>query len=159
LLKTPQGEKNMKKLLLVLCLLVSNQLMAKEFIEGKYDMTINIGGKTFVDILDLKAYDSPINMATFGGNITGSIEVVGVFKSDLKGSGFCSLWGAICEFKFEITAHENGEDTKVFYVMSMAREDYLKFFQNQTSIIKFHGTAKLGDGTVLGNFEATRESE
>ena len=128
-------------------------------LDGRFEMTITIGEKTYVDFLNLNGKDAPIRMSSFGGQIIGSITVPGNFESPLQGQGRCTLWGSFCEFQFEIVAHENGIDFKVIYKADFARSDYIRFLNGEVHQVSLTGTAYLENGNVLGTFKAIRTNQ
>lgn len=123
-------------------------------LDGYYEMTMIIGEKSYAHFLELKGKDTPIDMTSFNGQITGSIATPGNCKSTVLGFGYCTLWNPSCYFQFETVANVNGADFKVIYKADFAKPDYLNFIMGEVQHVNLTGTAYLEDGKVLGTFKA-----
>ena len=126
-----------------------------EFLDGIYEMEIQIGDTLFKDILELHGVDAAYNMPPFKGPITGSITVPGIFTSPLTGKAQCIIWSGICAVNFEIVAHENDQDFKVIYVGTFPHQ----LGSPDSAPLVLIGTARLENGDLLGNFKATRHEK
>ena len=129
---------------LVFMLLLSHLARANEFsfIDGDYDMQLRIGETTFNDEVALVTRKIHFMKA----ELTGSVTVPDVFKSELTGKVQYAVWAGIYFINFTILARENGQEFKVHY----------KGQFNTANITQMEGTATLEDGKLLGNFIAVK---
>lgn len=147
------------KFLTLIALLISSAGYAEPIapiLDGRYEMQLNINGTVFNDVMELKGKDKPITLSGFSGELDGSIEVPEMFISPLAGNGSCSEFSETCIFRFVITATEGTESFKVFYKMQLEPTDFAKLANGETQEVRLTGTAYLEDGSVLGNFVATK---
>lgn len=125
-------------------------------LDGDYRVELTIDGKVFVDFMTLKGKDGAIAIDDFGGDITGTMTVPGMFTSPLTGEGYCTNWGFHCTFDFSIEANENGKTYVVKYTATMGAKDFRAYARGQAPAI-LTGTAALEDGKVLGTYIATKQ--
>ncbi len=116
---------------------------------GHYEMKIIIGGREFTDLLELKTDPAAGMLRTC---LTGTLTVPGSFTAALTGSAQVALWAGTNSFHFEITAHENGHDFKVYYFGSADSID---------NLVTLKGTAYLDPDKkqLLGPFTAVKKNE
>jgi hypothetical protein len=124
-------------------------------LDGTYAMEIQIGKTLFKDIFVLKGSASSIDLNFFNGQIEGHITVPGVFSSPLSGTALCDSDEKKCELKFEIVAHEKGQDFKVFYHAQIPEMAFNAIRAGELQPI-LQGVARLENGEILGDFKAHR---
>lgn len=143
------------KCMCVMLLLFPNLGLASSFgtLDGRYDMVIEIKGKIFHDILEIRGKDKPIIREGFFGPIEGSLTVPNAFTSPLTGRASCSAWIFQCSLTFSIIADENGQTYKVNYKgrsrLTNERGEHIA----KPAVIT--GEAYLEDDSLLGKFTAT----
>jgi hypothetical protein len=125
-------------------------------LDGKYAVELKIGDRTYLDQMELKGQDRPIQMTFFRGPIIGTMTVPGAFSSPISGEGYCSAWMASCQLDFDIEAHEQGQMYKVHYRAETQMDNYLNV-SSQTTFPILTGTATLENGELLGTFVATKQ--
>jgi hypothetical protein len=129
-------EKGMKKLLLVVALVISQNIFA----ETIFVLPTKIGDKVFNDVLVL---NDTVPVFT---KLTGSLTVPGVFTSPLINGRRSANWAGE-QYQFSIIARENGTETKINY----------EFGYLHSGEPGMHGTLSLEDGTVIGEIHEAYE--
>jgi hypothetical protein len=149
----------LKNLLCALALTTSGTANAEgpHMLDGSYLVELKIQDRIFIDRLELIGINSPLHPHHFSGNISGTMEVPGVFKVPLTGKAHCTLWGGFCTFEYTIVAKENGEEFEVNYKMEIRGEEYTHAITGQP--FKMNGEAFLSDGRLLGPFTAVKQNE
>ncbi|HEY8279203.1 MAG TPA: hypothetical protein VIH99_06255 [Bdellovibrionota bacterium] len=124
-------------------------------LNGIYLMPIQIGERTFRDVVFLEGEEKPISIENFDGKIKGSVTVPGNFSVPLTGTGKCSLREFTCTFDIHIVAKERENTFTVDYRAQMSHDEYSRAYRGQGEPA-FHGTAFLENGDKLGDFTGTR---
>ena len=146
------------KIILVSLLLLSFNASSENFKDllGTYDLYVQIGKMQFVDIMEIK--DAKIirrDGLAIKVSYTGTFEVPGVFKSELKGNAYPHQSKYI---EFENLSYDGGKLDGQF----IAKENGHEFTVNILSkdfinINKFTGELKTNDNT-FGTFEAIKRN-
>lgn len=120
------------------------QSASDNFLNGIYDMKINIGGTIFNDVMEIKGLPASL----FKSSFTGSITVPGAFTAPIEqGQIRCPLWSNGCDMNFSILAKENGKSFRVYYHIS---------FDYYGDLSTLSGKATLDNNGFLGYFTAVK---
>lgn len=126
-------------------------------LDGDYRVELKIGSNVFQDQMTLKGKEKPIEIAGFEGDLAGTMTVPGMFTSAIEGSGVCTGQDQTCTLQFTIEANENGGTYKVKYTAILSPENFTKASGGEVPVT-LTGAASLEDGTLLGEFVATKQS-
>lgn len=132
------------------------QTAPPKVLDGDYRVELTIGGKVFIDHMTLQGKEGPITLRDSSGDIVGTMIVPGMFTSPITGSGYCTDWGFTCHLSFSIVANENGKTYKVNYTADVDSHTYRNYQLNKGPLI-ITGTATLEDGSLLGDYVATKQ--
>lgn len=133
-----------------------SQTITPKVVDGDYRVELTIGDKVFIDEMTLKGKEKPMDLGEFQGEFVGIMIVPGAFTSPITGSGYCTSRDQLCALNFSIVANENGQSYKVNYTAKVDAQNYKKY-QSDTGPLIITGTATLEDGSVLGEYTATKQ--
>lgn len=151
----------LQKSLFTTLFLVASSALAQStkpvILDGDYRVELKIGSNVFQDQMTLQGKEKPIEIAGFDGDIAGTMTVPGMFTSPLEGIGVCTSQDQTCRLQFTIEANENGGTYKVKYTAVLGPENFTKASGGETPVT-LTGAASLEDGTLLGEFVATKQA-
>ncbi|WP_374035155.1 hypothetical protein ACES2I_04975 [Bdellovibrio bacteriovorus] len=133
-----------------------SQTITPKVVDGDYRVELTIGDKVFIDQMTLQGKDKPMALQEFQGEFVGTMIVPGSFTSPITGSGYCTYEGPQCDLNFSIVANENGQSYKVNYTAKVDAQNYKKY-QSDIGPLIITGIATLEDGSVLGEYTATKQ--